>query len=139
MPCARASSSANYDKRDISPAELRAAYREADEQIHQALEPFGYYDSKVTKHLTGDATTGWNARFDVVARRTRHRSRGARRSDTARARSSGAWRRRWRRSRPKVGERLDHATYEASKSVIDTTLRGAGFLDAKYTRSAASR
>ena len=34
---------------------------------------------------------------------------------------------------PKVGERLDHATYEASKAVIDTSLRGAGFLDAKYT------
>jgi translocation and assembly module TamA len=35
---------------------------------------------------------------------------------------------------PKVGERLDHATYEASKAVIDTSLRGSGFLDAKYTR-----
>ena len=35
---------------------------------------------------------------------------------------------------PKVGERLDHATYEASKAVIDTILRGAGFLDAKYTQ-----
>jgi translocation and assembly module TamA len=35
---------------------------------------------------------------------------------------------------PKVGERLDHSTYEASKAVIDTSLRGAGFLDAKFTR-----
>ena len=33
---------------------------------------------------------------------------------------------------PKVGDRLDHATYEASKAVIDTSLRGAGYLDAKY-------
>ena len=35
---------------------------------------------------------------------------------------------------PKVGDRLDHATYEASKAVIDTSLRGAGFLDAKITQ-----
>ena len=35
---------------------------------------------------------------------------------------------------PKVGERLDHPTYEASKAVIDTSLRGSGFLDAKYTQ-----
>ncbi len=35
---------------------------------------------------------------------------------------------------PKVGERLDHPTYEASKAVIDTSLRGAGYLDAKYTK-----
>ena len=38
---------------------------------------------------------------------------------------------------PKVGERFDHATYEASKAVIDTSLRGAGFLDAKYTHGAS--
>ena len=31
-----------------------------------ALEPFGYYDPKVDTHLTGDATTGWKARFDVT-------------------------------------------------------------------------
>ena len=35
---------------------------------------------------------------------------------------------------PKVGDRLDHATYEASKAVIDTSLRGSGYLDAKYTQ-----
>jgi translocation and assembly module TamA len=29
---------------------------------------------------------------------------------------------------------LDHPTYEASKSVIDSSLRGAGFLDAKFTK-----
>ena len=39
---------------------------------------------------------------------------------------------------PKVGERLDHATYEASKAVIDTSLRGAGFLDAKIHAAGAS-
>jgi len=122
-----------YDKRDISPAELRAAYREAEEQIHQALEPFGYYDSKITKHLTGDETSGWTARFDVVpgdaviVRDVHVEVQGEGRDQRRVASAVSAF-------VPKVGERLDHATYEASKSVIDTTLRGAGFLDAKYTR-----
>ena len=40
----------DYEKRDISPAELRAAFREAEEQIKRALEPFGYYDSKSTSN-----------------------------------------------------------------------------------------
>ena len=52
----------------------------------------------------------------------------------ARAGNSGASPRQSRRLRPRVGDRLDHATYEASKAVIDTSLRGAGFLDAKITR-----
>ena len=121
-----------YDKRDISPAELRAAYREAEEQIHQALEPFGYYDSKVTKHLTGDETSGWTARFDIVpgdpsiVREIHVEVEGEGKDQRRVAAAVSAF-------APKVGERFDHATYEASKAVIDTTLRGAGFLDAKYT------
>jgi len=123
----------DYEKRDISPAELRAAYREADVQIHQALEPFGFYDSKVTKQLSGDATTGWKAKFDVVpgdpaiVREVHVEVSGDGKEQRRVASAVSAF-------APKVGERLDHATYEASKSVIDTTLRGAGFLDAKYTR-----
>jgi translocation and assembly module TamA len=35
---------------------------------------------------------------------------------------------------PRVGDRLDHATYEASKQVIDSSLRGSGYLDAKYAQ-----
>jgi len=33
---------AEYQGRDISPAELRSAYRESDQQIKRALEPFGF-------------------------------------------------------------------------------------------------
>jgi len=122
----------DYDNRDITPAELRAAYRDAEREIKLALEPFGYYDPKVTPHLTGDETEGWTARFDVVP------------GDPAVVRESrvevageGKEQRRVTEAvanfKPAIGERFDHATYEASKSVVDTSLRGAGFLDAKYT------
>ena len=123
---------ANYDKRDISPSELRVAYRDAEDQIKRALEPFGFYDPKVTNHLTGDEAAGWTARFDVargdatVVREERVEVAGEGKEQRRVAAAVEAF-------APKVGERLDHATYEASKSVVDTTLRGAGFLDAKYT------
>jgi len=122
----------NYDKRDISPATLRAAYRDSEEQIKGALEPFGFYDPKVTRHLTGDEATGWTARFDVVPGdpaivREAHVEVAGDGKDQRRVAAAVAG------FAPKVGERLDHATYEASKAVIDTSLRGAGFLDAKYT------
>ncbi len=124
---------ASYDKRDITPPELRSAYREADEQIRLALEPFGYYDPKVTKQLSGDAASGWNARFDVTPGdpaivRESHVEVLGEGKDQRRVVAAVA------SFVPKVGERLDHPTYEASKTVIDTSLRGAGFLDATYTQ-----
>jgi translocation and assembly module TamA len=121
-----------YEKRDISAATLRSAWRDSDEQIRRALEPFGYYDSQVDKDLTGDEASGWKAKFTVkpgdpaIVRNTHVEVRGEgkeqRRVEAAIAGFA-----------PKVGERLDHATYEASKAAIDTTLRGSGYLDAKTT------
>ena len=123
----------NYDERDISPVQLRAAYRDAEKQIIGALEPFGYYDPKVTPHLTGDEANGWTARFDVVPgdpvivreERVEVIGEGKERRRVVAALAGFV---------PKVGERLDHPTYEASKAVIDTSLRGAGYLDAKFTK-----
>ena len=54
-----------YEKRDIKPAELRSAYKEAEAQIRLALEPFGFYDVEVDSSLTGDEQNGWNAKFTV--------------------------------------------------------------------------
>jgi translocation and assembly module TamA len=123
----------NYDDRDISPPELRAAYKDSEEQIRQALEPFGYYDAQITKSLTGDEASGWTARFDVIPGNP-----AIVREANVEVLGDGKDQRRVAAAlegfAPKVGERLDHATYEASKTVIDTSLRGSGFLDAKYTR-----
>jgi translocation and assembly module TamA len=123
----------NYEKRDISSAALRAAYKDSDQQVRSALEPFGYYDAQVTKSLTGDAASGWVARYDVdpgkpaVVREANVEVLGDGKDQRRVAAAIEGF-------APKVGERLDHATYEASKAVIDTSLRGSGYLDAKYTR-----
>jgi translocation and assembly module TamA len=120
-----------YEDRGIKSAELRSAYKEAEAQIRQALEPFGFYDVEVESSLTGDEENGWKAKFTVkpgepaIVRSARvdvvGEGKAQRRVATAIAGFA-----------PKVGDRLDHATYEASKSVIDSSLRGAGYLDAKY-------
>jgi translocation and assembly module TamA len=121
-----------YDKRDITPVELKAAYRDAEKQIRLALEPFGYYDPQVTPHLTGNETDGWTARFDVVpgdpaiVRESRVEVAGEGKELPRVTEAVASF-------KPKVGERFDHATYEASKAVVDTSLRGAGYLDAKFT------
>jgi translocation and assembly module TamA len=122
-----------YGKRDITQAQLRSAYQEADEQIRMALEAFGYYDTEVKKELTGDAAGGWKAKFTVtpgkaaVVREARVEVHGAGKEQRRVAEAVASF-------QPKVGGRLDHATYEASKSVIDTGLRGSGYLDAKITK-----
>lgn len=122
-----------YEKRDISTAELHAAYRQSDEQIRRALEPFGFYDAQVDKSLDGDEQAGWKAHFKVTPGKP-----AIVRRETVQVQGEGRGQRRVAEAvagfAPKVGDRLDHATYEASKSVIDTSLRGAGYLDAKLTQ-----
>jgi translocation and assembly module TamA len=123
----------DYEKRDASAAELRSAFKDADEQIKRALEPFGYYNVEVNKQLTGDAANGWKAKFAVTPG-----APAVVRSARVEVHGEGAEQRRVKGAlegfEPKIGQRLDHATYEASKAVIDTSLRGAGYLDAKTTR-----
>ena len=122
----------SYEKRDISPAELRAAFRDSDQQIKRALEPFGFYDVEVDKQLSGDAEAGWKASFSVtpgapaIVRQERVEVLGDGKEQRRVSEALAGF-------APRVGDRFDHATYEASKAVIDTSLRGAGFLDAKMT------
>jgi translocation and assembly module TamA len=122
-----------YKKRDISRAELRLAFKDADEQIKGALEPFGYYDVAVDKQLTGDAQNGWKAKFTV-----KPGAAAIVRNSHVEVVGDGKNQRRVKNAIdgfvPKIGERLDHASYEASKAVVDSSLRGAGYLDAKITR-----
>jgi translocation and assembly module TamA len=122
-----------YESRDVTGAELRAAYRDAEEQIRLALEPFGFYDVEVRKELSGDAANGWKARLAVAPGRP-----VTVRERRVEVQGEGAGHRRVRNAlagfAPNVGDRLDHATYEASKAVIDSSLRGVGYLDARTTR-----
>ena len=132
-PYARRSSSTTTRTRHHAQSNYVPRTAMPTSRLCAALEPFGYYDPKVTPHLTGDEATGWTARFDVVPGdpvivREEHVDVIGDGKDQRRVTAAIAG------FVPKVGERLDHPTYEASKAVIDTSLRGAGYLDAKYTK-----
>jgi translocation and assembly module TamA len=120
----------DYRKREISAAELRAAYSDAEEQVRKALEPFGFYDPQIEKNLSGDANSGWKAKLSVtpgepaVVRRAQVEVTGEGKDQRRVAEAVQNF-------QPKEGARLDHPTYEASKAVIETALRGSGYLDAK--------
>ena len=123
----------NYDKRDISPAELRA--RTATPKSRSAVRSNLSATTTRRSQSTSPAMqpTAGRRRFDVVpgepaiVREARVEVLGEGKDQRRVARAVDGF-------VPKVGERLDHATYEASKAVIDTSLRGAGYLDAKYTQ-----
>ncbi len=122
-----------FGKRDVRHADVASAFRQVDEQVRLALEPFGFYDATVTKELTGDAQNGWKAKITInpgeaaTVRSARVEVEGEGKNQRRVASAIAGF-------APKVGERLDHATYEASKSVIDSSLRGSGYLDAKFLR-----
>ena len=43
-----------YEKREVSRAQVRRLYRRAEQQIEQALQPYGYYNAKVDGELVND-------------------------------------------------------------------------------------
>lgn len=45
---ARASLSLTHSKRDATPAQIRRLVNDGKEEIRKALEPFGYYNARVT-------------------------------------------------------------------------------------------
>lgn len=119
-----------YTERDASPAEIRRLFEQGDDEIREALEPFGYYRADVVGELRTPEPETFEAvyRVDrgdpVIVREARVAVRGdASELDSVKdALKAFA---------PKIGERLDHGQYEASKALIDSRLKTAGFLDAK--------
>src|SRR5262245_29065867 len=100
-----------YQDRDVSPIEVRRLFEKADEQIHQALEPFGYYDATATGKLERPEPTQYRATFrvqpgePVIVRKERVVVGGdATQLEPVKAALE--------HFQPKQGERLDHAAYE---------------------------
>lgn len=118
-----------YANRDVSPAQARRLYRRAEEQIQAALEPYGYYNAKVTGELreNGDEfvavlalAIGPAVKVTEVDIRIDGDVAGIRSIDMARSAFS-----------PQQGQGLDQAAYERSKAAIHAALFGAGYLDAE--------
>src|SRR5678815_4997333 len=96
-----------YTKREVTAAQIRSLVSGGDAQIRKALEPFGYYNVRITKELkeNGDKFT---AQFHVTLGDPVLVRKSAI-SVTGEAQSVDRIQRAVSRFRPAVGERLDHA------------------------------
>ncbi|HSN70835.1 MAG TPA: autotransporter assembly complex family protein [Steroidobacteraceae bacterium] len=119
---------AQYEDRDVAPATIRYQFDNAEQEIREALEPFGYYAPDIDARLEEDgdavhATFEVDAGEPVVVRslNVTVASEAAELPAVAAAIES---------FEPDVGDRLDHGAYESSKSAIGSALRSAGYLDA---------
>jgi translocation and assembly module TamA len=122
-----------YEDRDVSPIEIRRLFETADEQIHMALEPFGYYGAEATGKLERPEPTQYRATFrvkpgePVIVRKERVVIGG----DATQLESIKLA---LEHFQPKQGERLDHAAYERSKQEIATALANEGYVRAQLVQ-----
>ena len=121
-----------YRDRTVSEAQLRRLLSVGEGEVVATLEAWGYYDGKVTSNLEKDADGGFRAQFNVepgepvLVSGSEVSVSGDAAEELAVASALEAF-------VPKVGERFDHAQYEASKAAIETALADHGFLGAKLT------
>lgn len=120
-----------YAARDVTEAQLRRLYESAPAQARRALEPYGYYNARVDGELRR-TEGGWQVVLhvapgepvEVAALEIALEGPAARLREVRQA---------IRRFEPKVGQPLDQARYEKSKSAIGAALTETGFLDARLT------
>ncbi|MCE5232753.1 MAG: autotransporter assembly complex family protein [Mizugakiibacter sp.] len=120
-----------YAARDVTEAQVRRLYQRAPEQARRALEPHGYYNAQVRGELRRD-DAGWHATLHVVPGEPVEVTalEIALEAPAAKLREVGQA---IRQFQPKVGQPLDQAAYEKSKSAIGAALTETGFLDARLT------
>jgi translocation and assembly module TamA len=122
-----------YEDRDVSPVEVRRLFEQADEQIRQALEPFGYYHAEATGKLERPEPAQYRATFrvtpgePVIVRKQRVVIGGD-------ATQLEAVKAALEHFQPKQGERLDHGAYERSKLEIATALANEGYVRAQLVK-----
>lgn len=113
----------------MSESQLKRLLTVGEKEARGTLEAWGYYDGRITSRSekTGD---GYHVWFNVVTGEpvlvagSSVVVAGDAATAPAVATALAAF-------APKVGERFDHAQYEASKAAIETALADSGFLGAK--------
>ncbi len=120
-----------YVDREISRRQANRLFSSADQQIQQALQPYGYYHAKVEKELErGEQRGDYSATFritlgePVIVNAVRLEI-GDEPFAVASVRDAVQG------FHPMEGEPLHHGVYEGSKSAISTALQMSGYFDAK--------
>jgi translocation and assembly module TamA len=122
-----------YRDRDISPARMRYLFTQAEAEIERALQPFGFYDPRVSSELEEPGEGEYRASFrvnpgePVVVTRVDV-------TVPAPAASTDLVQDALASFELERGARLDHGAYESGKERISMALRATGYLDADLTR-----
>lgn len=119
------------DRLEYDPLEVQRLFKEGEDEIRRALQPFGWYNPVITSRLEGEAPD-WTATYDVVA--------GPETDLTAidiqlggEGKDYAALQRVVARPRLQAGQRLKHPDYEALKDRLMQAAVAGGYLDAQFT------
>jgi translocation and assembly module TamA len=129
----------NYVNRDVTPAQIRRLFNNAEQEIRDSLEPYGHYNVQVASTLQ-TTEKGLTALFRVTpGEPVKVTSKKV--EVQGEAAELGPVRRAVRRFKPDEGEVLNHGVYEESKQAVESALLNNGFLrmQAKRKRVEVSR
>ncbi len=112
---------------------LMQLHSEANKNIQQALEPFGYYHARISSSLEQDTKGVWQARYEVsTGERVKYSSvdvkiNGSGRNDPDISRAQ--------KNFPiKKGDYLDHEDYESAKNNLLKLIGKRGYADVKLEK-----
>lgn len=117
------------DRANLSKGRLSYLLRAADEEVRKALQPYGYYDPRVESIVTR-GERGITITFSVtpgepvMVAAASIGMEGAAERDSVIGEAVLNF-------EPRVGERLDHRIYEASKLAVQRRLIERGYFDAE--------
>jgi translocation and assembly module TamA len=112
---------------------VRRLYLQADSEIRQALQPFGYYSPRIRSALSR-TEDGWLARYRIepgpptIVRDVDIRVIGPGADEPAVEQAL-------KEHELQTGARLKHSQYEDAKQALYDAAYAAGYLDARYQRS----
>jgi translocation and assembly module TamA len=123
-----------FAERSMPPTQVRRLFDRADDQIIEAMQPYGYYHARVKSDLKqGEKPDEYIATFEVelgepvLIRESSVRVEGDA-AELPEVQNALA------QFEPKVGEVLDHGAYENSKAMVSTELQAQGYFDADLAR-----
>ncbi len=122
----------DQEKSEYDTAEVERLFKQGEQDIKTALQPFGWYNVTVKSDLHG-AKPNWTVTYTVDAGAETDLAKidvlvegeGKDDPDIDRTR---------RRPQVHVGDRLKHQDYEELKARLQDTAYGEGYLDATFTR-----
>ncbi len=121
-----------YTTREVTEAQVRRLFDRAEAQAGLALQPYGYYEAKVTGELQPASDGNWRVSLHVVPGEPVMITDVQVKLDKT-AMDIGPIRRAEKNIEALKGQQLNHGTYDQLRDQLSGALTAYGFLDAKLT------